>query len=285
MIHDLSQTLRKFLDDPNLPEPLKSAQIVFDRPAEQFNPAQTTVDLFLYDIRENVELRSNEPTVERQNGLVVTRRPPLRVACSYVVTAWPVGGTELALQEHQLLSQVLQIIARHPTVPLSFLQGSLVEQDFPLPMLTAQTDGLKNPSEFWTALGNKLRPSLTVTVTIAIKDLFEPEAAPAVIAQDVRLGKRTKPDEEEIEPATREQVFRIGGRITDAEDAPLEGAFVTLVELHLAAKTDAAGRYRLGRIPSSGAYTLRVQSGSAVKERTITIPAPAGDNYDVQLTQ
>ena len=44
-----------------------------------------------------MELRSNEPTLRRLNGQVEIQRPPLRVACSYLITAWPIGGTDLAL--------------------------------------------------------------------------------------------------------------------------------------------------------------------------------------------
>ena len=77
MIRDLSLTLRSLLDDPALassfPE-LAAAQVVFYRPDEQFSPAQTTVDLFLYDIRENLELRSSEPRLERHNAEAISIR-------------------------------------------------------------------------------------------------------------------------------------------------------------------------------------------------------------------
>ena len=168
MIRDLSLTLRAILDQPGLPAELAAAQIVFDRPTEPFAPSPTAVDLFLYDIRENVDLRSNEPIVERLNGQARIHRPPLRVACSYLVTAWPISDEEPALQEHRLLSQVLALLSRYPTIPENFLQGRLVGQEPPLPMMTAQANGLQNPAEFWTAVGNKLRASLTVTVTIAM---------------------------------------------------------------------------------------------------------------------
>ncbi len=71
MIRDLSETLRAMLDDPalaNLYPELAAAQILFDQPTEQFKPSQTTLNLFLYDVRENMELRSNEPLFERRNG-------------------------------------------------------------------------------------------------------------------------------------------------------------------------------------------------------------------------
>lgn len=278
--------MRALLDDPALaatfPE-LAAAQIVFDRPAETFNPTQTTINLFLYDIRENMELRSNEPRYERLNGQTRIHRPPMRVACSYLVTAWPVGGADLALQEHRLLSQAAQALSRYPKIPAPFLRGSLVGQEPPLPMMTAQTDGLKEPAEFWTAIGNKLRASITVTATIGM-EVFPPETPPpfTVTTAVIRLGERTGPDEEVISLPTQLTSFWIGGRVTGAGNAPVAGAFVTIVGTGLAARTGADGSYTLGSIPA-GPYTLRVQSGATTTDVNITIPAPAGSNYNVQL--
>src|SRR5215813_11935695 len=116
MIRDLSSTLQAVLSDPSLAGPfpeLSKALVAFDRPDESFKPAQTTVDLFLFDVRENMELRSNEPAIERLNGQAVMHRSPMRVACTYLITAWPVGGTDLVLQEQRLLAQVLQRSEEH----------------------------------------------------------------------------------------------------------------------------------------------------------------------------
>ena len=284
MIRDLSLTLRAILDDPTLaasfPE-LAAAQIVFDRPVESFTPTQTTIDLFLFDVRENMELRSNEPRHERLDGQVRIHPPPLRVQCSYLATAWPVGGSELSLQEHRLLSQVLQVLSRYPKIPASFLQGRLVGQQPPLPMMTSQTDGLKEPAEFWTAIGNKLRPSITITVTIGL-DIVAPITAPAVITEQIRLGERTAPDEEVLVPPTIETFFRIGGRVTNATSQPVADASVSLVGTGFTTLTDADGRFVLGMLPG-GTYTLRVQSGPTTRNVPITIPATVGNNYNVQL--
>ena len=284
MIRDLSLTLRAILDDPSLaasfPE-LAAAQIVFDRPVESFNPTQTTIDLFLFDVRENMELRSNEPLHERLNGQIRIHPPPLRVQCSYLVTAWPVGGTELSLQEHRLLGQVLQVLSRHPKIPTSFLQGGLVGQQPPLPMMTSQAEPLKEPAEFWTAIGNKLRPSITVTVTIGL-EVEAPITAPAVITEHIRLGERTAPDEEVLKPPTIETFFRIGGRVTNATSQPVANASVSLVGTGFSTLTGDDGHFLLGMLPG-GTYTLRVQSGATTKSVPITIPATVGNNYNVQL--
>ncbi|NET77567.1 Pvc16 family protein [Okeania sp. SIO1F9] len=290
MIRDLSQVLRRILEDSRLssrfPE-LAEAQISFERPSETFSPGQTTVNLFLYDIREHLELRSNEPSIEMRGGQAIIHNPPKRIACSYLVTAWPVGGEELPLQEHRLLSQVLQVFSAYPTIPeIPFLENTrLAGQEPPLPLVTAQVDGVQSVAELWTALGNQLRPSITVTVTVSMKELFEPEATPIVITQDLQLGQLISPFSEQLIPATAQRFFRIGGQVTDTENQPVVGATVILVERNLTAATDGNGQYSIGAIPA-GAYTLRVQLGSLLQEVNITVPVENTEsNYNVELQQ
>jgi Pvc16 N-terminal domain/Carboxypeptidase regulatory-like domain len=281
MIRDLSETLRAMLTQPGLPAELAASQIVFERPVESFAPAQTTIDLFLYDVRQNLELRSNEPVIQRNNGQALISRPPLRVACTYLVTAWPVGGPDLALQEHRLLSQVLEVLARYPLIPESFLKGSLVGQQPQLPMVTAVADGVKDPVEFWAAIGNKLRSSISTIVTVGF-ELTPPETAPLAITGELRIGERSAPDEQTLNPATRQEGFRIGGKVSGADNAPVAGATVSLVEAGLVTQTNADGGYHLGLV-AAGTYTLRVQAGAAVKTVLVSIPATAGKDYNVRM--
>ncbi len=275
MIRDLSQTLKAILTQPGLPTELAAAQIVFDPPVDNFEPSQTTIDLFLYDVRENMELRHNEPHLERQNGAVIVYPPPLRIACSYLITAWPASGEELALQEQRLLSQVLQTLAHYPKIPSPFLQGSLIDQEPDLPLMTAQINGPKEPAEFWTALGNRLRPSISVMVTFTM-NVIEPKVAPQVITHELRMAQQESPTSQEI-------TFHIGGRITNNANNPVEEAIVTLVEFGLSSTTGQDGSYHLGPL-ASGTYTLRVKTDATVREFGLTIPAVTGTNYDIQLT-
>ena len=78
MVQDLSLTLRSILTQPGPPPPLASAQIVFDRPSDPFTPSQTTVDMFLYDLRENLEQRSNELSIDKIGTQSITHKAPLR---------------------------------------------------------------------------------------------------------------------------------------------------------------------------------------------------------------
>jgi hypothetical protein len=279
MIRDLSETLKALLDDDialvrSFPE-LAAAQILFERPDERFSPgALTAVNLFLYDLREDMQLRSNEPIITRNNGQSLIQRAPLRVACSYLVTAWPVGGTDLALQEHRLLSQVLQVLAGSPRISDIYLQGKLKDQEPPLPMITAQTDGLKNPHEFWTAIGNKLRPSITVTATISMP-VFADVTGPLVTTRFTGFDAGTGVIEETL--------VQIGGRVLGPGGQGIGGALVDLVDMGIRATTDAEGRYSFLRVPT-GAHTIRAAVvGFQPVTQPLVVPGRPED-YEVNLT-
>ena len=283
MIRDLSETLQAMLSDPSLagsfPE-LAKALIAFDRPDDTFKPSQTTVDLFLYDVREDAELAGNEPWIERLNGQVVTHQAPKRVGCSYLVTAWPVGGTDVALQEHRLLTQVLQVISQYPRIPVAYLKGRLIGQQPELPLRATPADELKNPSEFWAAIGNRLRPSLSVRATIAM-DIFPAFTATAATTQVLRVGESTAPGETGLTAGSKMESYRIGGTVTQA-GAAAAGALVSVVGSSLTARTDSEGRYVLG-VVQPGAYILNILVNGTTSQARITVPAAPGSNYDVSL--
>lgn len=275
MIRNLSLSLKNLLTKGVAAYPeLALAQIAFERPSDNFNPAQPTLSLYLYDVRENTELRTSQGTVEFRNGVVVMQRPALRVAASYVLTAWSgsASGDEALLSEQRLLSQALQVLAAHPRLPQSCLVGNLVDQVPALPVITAQAEGQKNPAEFWTSLNNKLRPSLTVMVTFSMP-IGEPEQAPLVIASEIVLSS---------DGATRIHGFRIGGRITDAANAALADASVSLPGKGLLAMTDSAGHYSLGTV-AAGTYSLQVSSGALKRDVSVKVPPPNATAYDIQL--
>ena len=277
MIRDLSQSLRNLLDDPGLapdfPE-LEAADVVFDRPTQTFVPAQTAVDLFLYDIHENVELRSNQPELIRSGPLATEHKPPVRLECRYLVTAWPVGGAEIPLQEHRLLSQALQVLLRSPTLPAHFLAGQLAGQVPPLPMIAPDPDGLKSPAEFWSSMGSQLRAAFTVAVTISVPAL-PPRIGTIVTTKRARFGPGGGPSDETL--------IAIGGQVVDGAGNGVGGAIVDVLETGVRVSTDADGRYLLSRVPA-GNVTLRVvATGFQVAIRGVPVPGSPAD-YEIQLT-
>jgi hypothetical protein len=277
MIRDLSETLKAVLQDPTFklvfPE-LAAADVVFDRPLDPFNPPKTTIDVFLYDVRENLELRSNEFTVTKIDGQSITHPAALRLACSYLVTAWPIGGAELALQEHRLLTQVLRVLSRYPIIPASFLQGSLAGQDPPLPMVALHPDALKNLAEFWSSLGSKMKASLTVTVTISVPVFADiTDFLVTTHTTSYSTGNRVPP----------ETVLHVGGRVLDQISAAVSGALVDLLDAGLSATTDSDGHFDFQPV-SPGTYNVRVAAvGFKPLTQSLTVPG-LPDDYVIRLT-
>ncbi len=288
MLHGLDTTLKALLDDTSTPTLVRNAEVAFDRPSDSYNPDKTTINLFLYDVRENTELRSNEPVIERQNGLVTMRRPPLRLNCSYLVTAWiesGLTGEQANLKQHELLGEVLRVFSRWPSIPLPtpdekgkhLLQGELKNTLCPISLVTAQTDLMRNPAEFWSALGGKLRPSFTVMATIAMDQDVDVVTAPEVSSKIMSLRQ--------IGSNTADGSIAIGGTVRDAiTHATIGSVELTLVELGIQATSDSDGRFQYAAV-GTGQYVLRaVKQGYQTTTKAIRVPGTSPTSFDIDLS-
>lgn len=180
MINDLDATLRVLLKK-SLPQAIADqVQISFATPDDQFPPSSVmlpAIDLFLYDIRENLDLRNNEDLLDYHPDGSATRIPaPARIDFSYLITAWPSESVQIPSEdEHHLLGEVMRILVRHKQIPENMLQGELVGQDPSLPVISLQPGRLQSLGEFWQALGGKPKValSLQVTLSVAVADAEE----------------------------------------------------------------------------------------------------------------
>lgn len=193
MIRDLDETIEQLLiTRAPAGSELAGADISFDLPDADWRAGleALTVNCYLYDIRENFDLRTAEPPVQRSadGTRAVRRQPPVRIDCAYCITAWSPATDESVLEEHRLLGQVLRVLLRHRTVPADVLQGGLADQIPPYPTLIASPDGVKNPPEFWGALDQQLKPSLNYVLTLAVSlDESPAEAAMPPVVEEVRV--------------------------------------------------------------------------------------------------
>jgi hypothetical protein len=194
VLHELDQALAALLRR-ELPG-RDQITVSFASPDDQFSVRLPAVDLFLYDIRENLDLRSNDDVVEHLDFRTAVRvRPPVRVDASYLITAWPgTGGgqAETWEDEHMLLSAVMCTLLRFPKLPRELLRGSLARQELPLPVSTLQPGRLQSLGEFWQALGGKPKAALNYTVTLSV-DVSEPERQPLVVDREIRMRLDTQP--------------------------------------------------------------------------------------------
>jgi hypothetical protein len=197
MIDDLDRTVEELLKRELPPALVQQVAVSFDAPGGDFPPSAVSlpaVDLFLYDIRENLELRSPGWIVEHNdNGTATKRRAPVRVDCSYLITAWSSeSSTTRSLDEHRLLSEVMKVLLRHPTIPEVLLQGSLKGQEPPLPSSSLQPGRLQSLGEFWQALGGKPKAALNYTVTIGVAADRPLETEEPVVDKTLKLRPDTE---------------------------------------------------------------------------------------------
>jgi Pvc16 N-terminal domain/Carboxypeptidase regulatory-like domain len=272
---DLDSTLTQLLNDApavELPQ-LRNADVSFQTPDSSFAPAQDTVDLFLYEVKENRELRDPTPIVDRVDGTFFRRPPPVRVDCSYITTTWATGapGATRVAAEHQLLGQALTWLSRFPTIPAQYLQGAFSSPQliYPLPTMVAQLDPNQHAGDFWTAMGIPPRPAFYLTVTTELP-LTLPIEGPLVTTEHVVYV----PDME---------WFNFGGLISDAAGAPVAGAVVRLEPIGISETTDADGRFVFVKVAGGANYMLRARApGQTDVARAIQVPEPNG-NYELQF--
>lgn len=170
MIQDLDDTLKTLLVQ-KVPLDPALVDIVFEMPTKDWATGiqKPTVNLFLYDLRENLDLRSNEAVVQRRGALADAERPPVRVDLTYLVTVW----TSDVADEHQLLGSLLGTLLRHPVLPAEVLKGAMQTQPLPLRAWIAQPERTPNAWDFWSSLDGRLKAGISYVVTAA----WQPHAA------------------------------------------------------------------------------------------------------------
>lgn len=191
MLDDLDSTLEALLKAELPSEMFPTTQISFAAPDAESVGSKPAINLFLYDVRENLDLRSGVASFQRQDDRTAVRvRAPARVDCSYLITFWPMESGEASgpKVEHQFLGLVMKILMRHCKLPAEVLQGELANHEPPVRAATLKTGYLNSMGEFWQAMGGKPKVAINYTVTIAVP-VHEPDEAVPLVAE--RLSSLT----------------------------------------------------------------------------------------------
>ena len=116
MLNDLDETLKQLLIQKAGLDPAHM-DIIFDIPTRDWATqavTRPTVNLYLFDIRENLERREMAWEAETSgNGRMRLKRRPVRVDLSYMITCW----TTATEDQHRLLWGVLETLFRHSPCP------------------------------------------------------------------------------------------------------------------------------------------------------------------------
>lgn len=179
MIYEVNEALRELVRRDAIRGP--DVEVVFDAPTKDWASRRNTptVDVYLYDIREDLRRRERGLVNEYDSsGRVVNRHlPPRYFKLSYLITAW----TQRPEDEHRLLSEILSCFLLHDAIPPELLSGSLAELALPVGI----TVGLPPPedrgfADVWSALGGELKPSLDVVIATPVDTGQRRPAGPPV---------------------------------------------------------------------------------------------------------
>src|SRR3989441_3876205 len=185
MIQDVDESLRALVKRDALNG--SKADIAFDAPNKEWSSRRNTptVDLYLYDIREDLEQREvmwEDIRGDASNSRLVTERrpPPRRFKLSYLVTAW----TQRPEDEHRLLSSLLVCFLRNPTIPADALSGALAQARQPILLNIALPPPQdRSIADVWSALGGELKASLDLVVNAPFEVKLAIPAGPPVLEE------------------------------------------------------------------------------------------------------
>jgi hypothetical protein len=233
MLHLLDESLEAFLR-ATVPLPKREVDIAFAAPDRDWaaRVSRPTVNLYLWDVRRNLDERDGGmETVIGDDGRPL-RRPPLpRVDCRYLVTAW----TSEVQDEHSLLGHTLAALLLHTTIEERYLAPLIARVQPPPTIEVAASDGRDN-SDFWSALGGQLKPGLDVVVTATVDAATLVAVGPPVDRYTIRTRRSDG-------SSVSERSF-VGGRSEGSTVSTARGA---------------------GRVGADGAFLVPAEPGDEVR--------------------
>jgi hypothetical protein len=271
MISHIDKTLEELLR-AEIPLPEADYDISFDIPTKEWtgrlSGTKSTLNIYLYDVSENRELRENEWRIEHNyDGTVTKKRPPVRIDLFYMLTAWSPAQSEAVLDEHHLLSKVLSVLFKYPDIPRDHYQGDLAKIELEYPILLAidypKIFKEQGAGQLWTAIDQYWKPFVPLIVTIPL-DLQDHIRGRMVISKIIQY-----------ERPISESTIQIAGIVTnDKPDRnPVIGANVELRDSGDNAidsmTTEKDGRFTFKNL-STGKYVLKI-SLKGFKDKRVTI--------------
>jgi hypothetical protein len=179
VLYDVDESIRELLKTRCGLSP--EIEVVFEAPTRDWAARRSgpAIDVFLYDIRENLDRRQNLIEKVREGDIAKGQIPPTRwFNCSYLITAW----TQRPDDEHRLLSSIINGMLLVHAMPRDCLQGALVHSERQVFMTMGRPLGSERSiSDIWSALGGELKPSLDLVVVVPFEPLTLIPVGPPVM--------------------------------------------------------------------------------------------------------
>ncbi len=267
MLLELHKTLQRLIyERGNISS--REVDITFEAPTRERIDKLTrpTINLFLFDLQENTDLRQSNFETTRNNGRAERRLVPRRFDLRYMVSALTTDVED----EHLLLWRVLLTLVRNPEIPAELLTKELRLLEPPLTMKVSQVDEGQRLSAVWTSLSVPPHPALYYVITVPV-DMNLVIEAPLVLTRTARYSRKHATE------VAEEISNQIGGVVRSAEGEPLANVKVAFEgRSGIESETNEEGRFVLAGVPS-GTVRLRVTQADG-GQKTVTVEVPGVDH-------
>ncbi|MBS9436419.1 DUF4255 domain-containing protein [Photorhabdus noenieputensis] len=142
--------------------------IRFDLPEINSIQSEPTVSVFLYEIHEDLQLRSAES--RRYNPATNTLLPGwININCNYLITYWDASkpSSDSSSPDSQPNNQAAQVMTRILNALINNRQLTGIPGAYT--RVIPQQENLNSLGNFWQALGNRPRLSLLYSITVPMK--------------------------------------------------------------------------------------------------------------------
>lgn len=239
VLADLDAALRKMLAEALASHGFNGVEVAFEAPDRDWAAgiSKPTLNLFLYDLREAKNAPAGDWVEHRDGNGARVERPPLRIDCSYSITAW----TTRVQDEHRMLSQTLAVLLAHERLPATAMENGLSAHEEPITTRIGRPK-VEGAAEFWTALGGQFKLSLDYVVTLAIDPGITLHRGPQIRTQRVKVSDLSV-------PGKSTELVRAGGEVRDADGDPVDGAWIVLPDAKGFATSGPDGRFTFPHVP------------------------------------
>ncbi|MDQ7981310.1 DUF4255 domain-containing protein [Paraburkholderia sp. SARCC-3016] len=193
-ILDVNQALYDALSGYIDVNPDTGVSIIFDLPAADSPPTEPTLSVFLYEIHEDLQMRTAQmrvPTYHADTRTSTIAPGWVNVCCNYIITYWDIAQTATSSPGSpggapdnasiKVMNQVVNALINNRQ--LADMPGAYTRMIPP-------KDELNTLGNFWQALGNKPRLSLSLSVTVPVFLTDDSDTAPAVQSTEVDMSQQ-----------------------------------------------------------------------------------------------
>lgn len=273
-------------------EPLsgQNVSVVFLRPTEDWlnrnNVTLPALNLYLYDIRENIKLRTSLDVARQYlpdaQGDKARASRIFRIDLCYLLTAWASSWDE----EHFLLSAALEVLLKNlllpnPRWPAENLPELLQNLPLPVQLEVAQGETISDIIDLWNLLKSETHTAIRLKATLAV-ETFEEEKVELVTTTQIKfqqelaeLRGENAPGIDTVDLVPVRGRFRIVKNKDPKNTLAIEMSKLKMIlkESGKEVKIREDGQFVIPRL-KTGKYTLEICFDEKKTEQSIEVPSP-----------